>query len=182
MNIDFLISRSGLRIEQLDVTVKGMRLAKGNSGFGPQSAETVTGAIRLALVDLAAALARPEMLDQLLAGVSGIAKPEVGLTNGPDGGVRITGSVEFLGRRIPISAYTDLKIVDNRIVVAPTRIDGLPLLNMLPTPLPDLVLPIVLPAGLEFTDVTTEPGAIVVSFAGTDIALQDTALPPEPTS
>lgn len=169
--MDFLISRAGLRIERLDVTVHSMRLTKGRSGLAPESAEVVTGSIRLALADLAAALARPELLDQLLAGVAGIAKPEIALTNGPDGGVRITGSVEFLGRRIPISAYTDLKIVDNRIVVAPTRIDGLPLLNMLPTPLPDLVLPIVLPAGLQFTDVTTEPGAVVVGFSGTETEL-----------
>jgi hypothetical protein len=55
------------------------------------------------------------------------------------------------------------------------RIRGLPLIGSLPAQLPDLELPLALPLGLQFTEVTTEPGALVLEFRGTDVQLRERA-------
>ena len=169
MIIDYLLSKDGLRLDQVDVSFSGIRLARDSSGFHPQSATSVSGTLRVTLADLSAAIARPEIIDQLLGGVPGIARPELSFTNGTDGGIRIVGSVEALGRRIPITVATRIRIAKNRFVVSPVRLEGLPLLNALPIQLPDLELPVNLPLGLVFTDVTTEAGAIVLTFSGEDV-------------
>jgi hypothetical protein len=175
--IDYLISKDGVRVDQVDVSFSGVRLGRGSAGFGPQSADEVTGTLRVTLADLSAALARPEIVNQLLAGVPGIARPEVTLANGEDGGIRIVGSVEALGRRIPITAATRIRVVKDRLVVSPVRLQGLPFLAALPLQLPDLELPISLPLGLTFTDVTTEPGCLVLHFAGHDLSFSPPAEP-----
>ncbi|MBE7188586.1 DUF2993 domain-containing protein [Jatrophihabitans endophyticus] len=177
MNLDFLIAKAGLRVAEVDVTITGVRLAKGASSLQAQSAEQVTGTMTLSLADLTAAFARPEVVDQLVAGVSGIARPELHLADGDDGGVRLIGSVELMGRRFPVSAATALRIERDRVVVRMGRIEGVPLIGMLSAPLPSFDLPLTLPAGLRFTDVTTRPGGIVLHFAGEDVWLSDAPRP-----
>lgn len=177
MNLDFLISKAGLRVAEVDVTITGVRLAKGTTSLQAQSAERVAGSMTLSLADLSSAFARPEVVDQLLAGVSGIARPELGLADGTDGGVRLIGSIELMGRRFPVSAAAALRIQGNRVVVRLGQIEGVPLIGMLTTPLPSFELPLTLPAGLQFTDVTTKPGSIVLHFAGEDVWLSDAPRP-----
>ncbi len=185
MNIDFLISKAGLRVAGVELHVTGVRLVRGATSFVTQSAELITGSMTLALTDISAALARPEVIDQLISGVSGIARPEFTLADGAEGGIRIIGSVEVIGRRFPITAASDVRIEDNRVVVSAGHIEGLPLIGLLSPRLPQFVLPLALPAGLAFTGVTTEPGGIVVTFEGRDVWLSDTprAVPvvPAPT-
>ena len=170
--IDYLISKDGLRLHAVDVSMHGIRLVRGPSGLVPASAERVDGSLRLTLGDLSAALARPELVDQLFAGLPGIARPELTFDNDADGGIRITGSVEALGRRIPISASTRVRVANDRLVVAATSLEGLPLLKAIPVQLLDLELPIALPLGLRFTDVRSEEGALVLFFEGHDIDLR----------
>ncbi len=181
MNMDFLISRAGIRVAALDVQVSGLRLARGATSFAPQSAERVTGTMTVGLEDLTAALARPEVLDQLLNGFAGIARPEFTLGDGDgDGGIRITGSVEVVGRRFPITAGARVRVENNRIVVSFGHLDGLPLIGLLSSRMPQFALPLALPADMTFTDVTTEPGGIVVGFSGTDVWLSDAPRPSPP--
>jgi hypothetical protein len=167
--IDYMLSKDGLRLEQVDITLHGVRLGRNASGFVAQSADAISGTLRVSLADLSAAIARPEIVDQLLLGVPGLARPELAFVNGQDGGIRIVGSVEALGRRIPITASTRIRIAKSKFVVSPVRIEGLPLLGALPIQLPELEIPVNLPLGLAFTDVTTEPGAILLTFAGADV-------------
>jgi hypothetical protein len=167
--IDYLLSKDGLRLDQVDMSITGIRLGRDASGFVAQSADEVHGTLRVTLADLSAAIARPEIVNQLLGGVPGIARPELTFTNGDDGGIRIAGSVEALGRRIPIVMSTRIRIGKNRFIVSPVRLEGLPLLSAFPIQLPDLELPVNLPLGLSFTDVTTEAGCIVLTFAGKDV-------------
>jgi LmeA-like phospholipid-binding len=173
--IDYLISKDGLRLEQVEISVSGLRLGRGGSGFVAETATEVTGTMRVLLVDLTAAIARPEVVDLLVAGVPGIARPEVTFANDPEGGIRIVGSVEAMGRRIPITAHTRVRISDNRMIVSPMQIRGLPLIGLLPVQLPDLELPLGLPLGLRFTEVTTEPGCLVLHFEGHDVRFQERA-------
>ncbi len=182
MNMDFLISRAGIRVAKLTIDVSGLRLVRGSTSFGAQSADAVTGAMTFSLADLTAALARPEVIDQVFAGISGLARPEFVLRDGDHGGVKITGSVEVVGRRFPITAATRIRVDNNRIVVSMAHLEGIPLIGMLSSRLPEFVLPLSLPVGLHFTDVTTEPGAIVVHFAGEDVWLSEDPRPevPEP--
>ena len=177
MNLDFLIAKAGLRLAEVDMTISGVRLVKGATSLQAQSAERVTGTMTLSLADLTAAFARPEVVDQLVAGISGIARPELGLADGADGGIRIVGSVELMGRRFPVSAAATLRIQRNQVVVRMGQVQGLPLIGMLTAPLPSFELPLTLPAGLQFTDVTTEPGGIVLHFAGEDVWLTDKPRP-----
>jgi len=167
--IDYLLSKDGLRLDQVDVSLHGVRLGRDSSGFVAQTAEGISGTLRVTLTDLSAAVARPEIIDQLLLGVPGIARPEVTFVNGDDGGIKIVGSVEALGRRIPITASTRIRIAKRRFVVSPVRLEGLPLLGSFPLQLPDLEIPVNLPLGLAFTDVTTEPGCLVLTFSGSDV-------------
>jgi LmeA-like phospholipid-binding len=167
--IDYLFAKDGVRVEHVDVAFTGIRLVRGGAGFVPRSAEGVEGTLRVTLADLSAAFARPEIVNQLLAGVPGVARPDLTFANGTDGGIRIVGSVEALGRRIPITVSTRIRVVAGRLVISPLRLDGLPLLGAFPLQLPDLELPLGLPFGLAVTDVTTEPGALVLAFAGTDL-------------
>jgi hypothetical protein len=176
--IDYLLSKDGLRLDQVDVSLTGIRLGRKRSGFVAESADEVTGTLRVTLADLSAAIARPEVVNQLLGGVPGIARPEITFANGDDGGIRIVGSVEALGRRIPITASTRIRIARNRFIVSPVRLEGLPLLGAFPLQLPDLEIPVNLPLGLSFTDVTTEPGSILLTFAGQDVRF----LPDEPVA
>ncbi|HEX3336458.1 MAG TPA: DUF2993 domain-containing protein [Jatrophihabitans sp.] len=171
MLIDYLFSKDGLRIAKVDVSISGVRLARGPGGLSPQTAESLTGALHLTLADLSAALARPEIVDQVLAGVPGIARPEITFVNDEDGGIRIVGSVEAVGRRIPITATTRVRVSNNRLIVSATQLRGVPLLGALPMQLLDLELPISLPRGMTFTNVTTEPGSLVLHFEGHDIEL-----------
>jgi LmeA-like phospholipid-binding len=171
--IDYLIFKDGLRLDRLDVSVSGLRLARGPGGFAPQTADAVRGTMRVLLTDLSAAVARPEVVDLLVAGVPGIARPEITFANDPDGGIRIVGSVEALGRRIPISAHTRIRVANSRLVVSPMRIQGLPIIGSFPVQLPDLELPLGLPLGLRFTEVTTEPGVLVLRFEGQDVQLRE---------
>jgi LmeA-like phospholipid-binding len=171
MLIDYLMSKDGLRIEAVDVSIRGVRLTRDASGFVPQSATEMTGTLRVTLADLSAAVARPEVIDLLLAGVPGIARPEISFVNDDDGGIRIVGSVEAMGRRIPVTASTRIRIANSRLIVSPVRIQGLPFISALPMQLPDLELPLGLPLGLQFTGVTTEPGSLILRFAGSDLDL-----------
>lgn len=171
MIIDLLMSRSGLRLDTVDVRLTGVRIVRGNGGFMARVAEHLEGSLRLHFTDLTAALARPEVLDQLLAGVAGIARPEIKLVNGDNGGVRIVGSVETLGRRIPLQASTRVHIEGNRVVVSATHLGGLPLIRMIPLQWLDLVLPLSLPEGIALTEVTTEEGCFKISFEGNDVPL-----------
>jgi hypothetical protein len=186
MIVDFLLSRDGLRIDHVDLAISGLRLASGtgpdgrSTGLAPRTADSVEGAVRLTLADLSAAFARPEILDQLLARVGGVARPELALTEAGDGSLRLTGSIELMGRRFPVSAVTALSVVDDRVVVSLTRLEGLPVLGALTSQLPSFALPLVLPAGLHFTDVRTERGAVVVGFAGTDVRIGPDAPLPAP--
>ena len=172
MIIDLLMSRSGLRLDSVDVRLTGVRIVRGNGGFMARVAEHLEGSLRLHFADLTAALARPEMLDQLLAGVAGIARPEIRLVNGDGGGgVRIVGSVEALGRRIPLQASTRVHIEGNQVIVSATHLEGLPLIKMIPLQWLDLVLPLSLPVGISLTEVTTEEGCFKISFEGHDVPL-----------
>jgi hypothetical protein len=168
--IDYLLAKEGLRLESVDLTMRGIRLARDGAGFAPQSAAEVTGRLRVTLADLSAAISRPEIVNQLLLGVPGVARPELTFANGEDGGVKIVGSVEALGRRIPITASTRIRVGERRLVVSPLRLEGLPLIGAFPLQLPELEVPVNLPYGLAFTDVTTEPGSVVLTFSGTDVA------------
>lgn len=176
MLIDYLLSKDGMRLDQVDVTLHGVRLGRNGSGFVAESAAEISGTLRVGLADLSAAIARPEIVNQLLLGMPGIARPELAFVNGDDGGVRIVGSVEALGRRIPITVTTRIRTGKRKLVVSPARLEGLPLVGMLPQ-LPDLEIPVNLPLGLEFTDVTTEPGYLVLTFSGSGISFQ-----PEPAA
>jgi len=169
--IDLLMSRSGLRLDTVDVRLTGVRIVRGNGGFMARVAEHLEGSLRLDFADLTAALARPEMLDQLLAGVAGIARPEIQLVNGENGGVRIVGSVEALGRRIPLQASTRVRIEGNQVVVSATHLEGLPLIRMIPLQWLDLVLPLSLPVGIALTEVTTEEGHFKIGFEGFEVPL-----------
>ncbi|MEO9109292.1 MAG: DUF2993 domain-containing protein [Jatrophihabitantaceae bacterium] len=174
------MSKDGLRIDQVNVSLTGIRVTRGPGGFAPHSAERLEGTLRLSFSDITAALARPEILDQLLVGVAGIAKPEITLVNGKDGGVKIVGSVEAFGRRIPIRASTRVRVENNLLLVSATHLEGLPLLRAIPLQLLDVVLPLKLPAGLAFTDVTTETGCFVLSFEGVDVPLSGLPASEEP--
>jgi hypothetical protein len=169
--IDYLLSKQGLRLEQVDVSLVGIRLSRGTKGLVPESASRITGTMRLTLADLSAAIARPEVVDTMLAGIPGVARPDVKFANGDDGGIKIIGSVEAMGRRIPLTASTKVTVQGNRLVLSATRLEGLPILNSLPLQLLDLELPLNLPLGLTFTSVTTEPGCLLLGFEGTDVAL-----------
>lgn len=168
MLIDYLLSKDGLRLDQVDVTLRGVRLGRDGGGFVPLGADAIEGVLRVSLADLSAAIARPEIVNQLLLGLPGIARPELAFVNGDDGGVKIVGSVEALGRRIPITVSTRIRIAERKFVVSPARLEGLPFAGMLPQ-LPDLEIPVNLPLGLAFHDVTTEPGYLVLTFAGSDV-------------
>lgn len=171
MIIDYLLSKDGLRVDHVDVSMSGIRLVRGPSGLVPHFADKLTGTLRLTLADLSAALARPEIVDQILGGVPGIARPEITFANGADGGIRIVGSVEALGRRIPITASTRVRVAKNRLVVSAIRLEGLPFLGAIPIQMLDLELPLNLAPGLTFTGVTTEPGCLILSFEGHDLQL-----------
>jgi len=178
--IDFLFSKEGLRVAQVDVSMTGMRMGRGRSGFVPQGCDNLTGAVHLALADLSAALIRPEIIDQLLGGVSGIARPEISLVNGEEeNSVRVVGSVETMGVRIPIRASTRVSVSNNRLVLAATQVEGLPILGRLPVQLFDIVLPLTLPAGLTFTGVSTAPGQVIVNFEGKDVQFAPAAEEPD---
>ncbi|MGN6609730.1 MAG: LmeA family phospholipid-binding protein [Jatrophihabitans sp.] len=169
MIVDFLISKDGLRLAEVDLRISGVRMAYGPTGFVPRSADLLHGEVHIALSDLARALARPEPVDQLLGGVAGLARPEINLVDGDEpGSIRVVGSVEVMGRRIPITAATRVSIVRNRLTFAATQLEGLPLLRSLPVQPFDLALPLTLPAGLEFTGVTTRPGHVVLTLEGRD--------------
>jgi LmeA-like phospholipid-binding len=169
--IDYLLSKDGLRLDQVDVALQGVRLGRGSSGFLAETAADVSGTFRVALTDLSAAIARPEVVDQFLLGVPGIARPEVSFVNGDNGGIRIVGSVEALGRRIPITASTHIRVAEDRFIVSPVRLEGVPLIGAFPIQLPDLEIPANLPLGLRFTGVTTEPGFVLLSFSGQNVQL-----------
>lgn len=185
MIIDYLLSKQGLRVEQVDVSVVGIRLVRGKRGLVPQSADRITGALRLTLTDLSAAIARPEIVDQLLGGIPGIARPEISFANGEDGGIKIIGSVEAMGKRIPITATTKVTVSGNRLVLSATRLEGLPILHSIPLQVLNLELPMTMPLGLTFTGVTTEPGCLLIGFEGHDVLLaQDKPAvesPPDPS-
>jgi hypothetical protein len=179
--IDYLISKDGLRLDSVEVTVSGLRLGRAAPGFVAETADEVHGTMRVLLADLSAAITRPEVVDLLIAGVPGLARPEVSLANDPEGGIRIVGSVEAMGRRIPVTAHTRVRVANSRLVVSPMRLQGLPFIGSLPVQLPDLELPLGLPLGLRFTEVTTEPGCLVLRFEGRDVRLRDRpAEPPAP--
>jgi hypothetical protein len=183
--IDYLLSKDGLRLDQVDVSLHGVRLGRAARGFVAQTAAQISGTLRVTLADLSAAIARPEIIDQLLLGVPGIARPELSFVNGDNGGIRIVGSVEALGRRIPITASTHVRVGADRFIVSPVRLEGVPLIGAFPIQLPDLEVPANLPLGLRFTGVTTEPGYILLTFSGTDVAFvrePATEADPEPRS
>lgn len=58
---------------------------------------------------------------------------------------------------------------NDRFIVSPMRIEGVPLIGTFPIQLPDLEIPANLPLGLRFTAVTTEPGYILLTFSGHDV-------------
>jgi hypothetical protein len=169
--IDLLMSKEGLRLDSVDVKLSGVRVVRGNGGFMARVAERLDGTLRLYFDDLTAALARPEIVDQLMAGVAGLAHPEITLTNGTNGGVRLIGSVEALGRRIPITTSTRVHIDANKLIISATHLEGLPLLRAIPLQLLDLVLPLSLPESIKLTDVTTAEGYFIVGFEGTNVPL-----------
>ncbi|HEY3736753.1 MAG TPA: LmeA family phospholipid-binding protein [Jatrophihabitans sp.] len=171
MIIDLLLSKDGLRLDSVDVKLTGVRIVRGNGGFMARVAERIDGSLRLYFDDLTAALARPEIVDQVMSGVAGIAKPEITLANGKDGGVRIVGSVEALGRRIPITTSTRVHIEQNKVIISATHLEGLPILRSIPLQLLDLVLPLSLPEGISLTKVTTDQGCFVISFDGNNVPL-----------
>jgi len=172
--IDFLISKEGLRVAKVDMSMTGIRLAHGPHGFIPRTADVLTGAVHLSLTDLSGALARPEIIDQFLGGVAGLARPDIKLTNGEEeGSIRVTGSVETMGRSIPIKASTRVSVSGNRLVLAATHLEGLPLIGSVPLQLFDIVLPLSMPPGLNFTGVTTSPGHVVIAFEGSNIVIGD---------
>ena len=85
MIIDYLLSKDGLRLDQVDVSLTGLRVTRDASGFVARSAEQITGTLRVSLTDLSAAIARPEIVDQMLGAVPGIARPQVAFANSDDG-------------------------------------------------------------------------------------------------
>lgn len=166
MIIDYLLSKDGMRLDRVDVSLHGVRLGRESGGFAARTADEISGTLRVTLADLSAAIARPEVVDQLLRGVPGIARPELSFVNGDRGGIRIVGSVEALGRRIPITAATHVRVAEDRFIVSPVRLEGLPFIGAFPLQLPDLEIAANLPLGLRFTGVTTEPGYILLTFSG----------------
>lgn len=179
--IDFLISKDGLRVAELDLAITGVRMAFQAGEFVPRSADLLSGEVHLAFADLARALARPEVVDQLIGGIAGLARPELALVNGEEpGSVRLVGSVEAMGRRIPLRASTRVSIERNRLIFAASMIEGVPLLRALPLQLFDLALPLSPPAGLTFTGVTTRPGHVVLAFEGRDFVFGAVDVSPAP--
>jgi hypothetical protein len=173
MLIDYLLSKDGVRVDHVDISLAGLRLNRTSIGFAPHQADALYGTLRVTLSDLSAAITRPEIIDALLAGVPGRARPDFQLTNGDDGGIKIVGSVEALGRRIPITTSTRIRVANNRLVLSPVKLQGIPVISSLPIQLPDLELPLNLPYGMSFTDVRTEPGSLVLKFEGRDITFID---------
>src|SRR5690242_12037064 len=110
-------------MDGVDLTVHGLRLLRGPRGLAPASADKIVGTVALTLDDLTAALARPGALEPLLNNIPGIARPEIRFDNDANGGVRIKGSVEAFGRRIPIAASTRVRVVNNRLVVTATHVE-----------------------------------------------------------
>jgi hypothetical protein len=169
--IDFLLSKDGLRLAKVDLALSGVRMGRAGTAFAPQVVDEVTGEVHLALADLGRALARPEIVDQLVGGVAGLARAEIEMRDGEEPGtVRLVGSVEAMGRRVAVRASTRLSVDRDRLVFGATHLEGIPLLGSLPVQPFDLVLPLALPPGMHFTGVTTQPGIVVLAFAGRDVA------------
>ncbi|MDN5859170.1 MAG: LmeA family phospholipid-binding protein [Pseudonocardia sp.] len=171
-----MLSPEAFRADRIELTLGRVRMERVRGRFTPAVAEEVSGVIRLKLADLAALLRQPEFVKTIMSGIDAIARLDLSLTNGDDGGLRLSGAVEVLGKRFPISTTTSLRIDNDELIVSAGRIEGLPLIGTLPVQPFDFVLPLGSPKGMAFTGVSTAPGEILLEFAGADLDLRGAVL------
>lgn len=176
MIIDGVLTSEAFYADRIEMTLGRVRMERVGGRFAPVLAEKVSGVIHLTFADLAALLRQPEVLKSIMAGVEAIARLDLSLTNGADGGLQIAGAVELLGRRFPISTSAGLRIENGKLIVSAARIEGLPLIGALPVQPFDFVLPLRSPEGITFTGVSTAPGEILLEFAGTSLDLRGAVL------
>ncbi len=176
MIIDGVLTSEAFYADRIEMTLGRVRMERVGGRFAPAVAEEVSGVIHLTFADLSALLRQPEFLKTIMAGVESIARLDLSLTNGADGGLQITGAVELLGRRFPVSTSSSLRIEGGKLIVSAGRIEGLPLIGALPVQPFDFVLPLRSPEGMTFTGVSTAPAEILLEFAGTDLDLRGAVL------
>jgi hypothetical protein len=100
------------------------------------------------------------------------------LAPGPDGTVRLSGSVDVLNQRVPVSADATLSVEDDVLRISPQSFDtgsgsldaaGRLLLGKRLT----LLVPLgTLPFGHHLTGVTADPGGVHLTAEGTDILVE----------
>lgn len=172
MIIDSVLSADAFYADRIEMTLGRVRMERVRGRFAPAVAEEVSGVIHLTFADLAALLRQPEILKSIISGIDAVARLDLSLANGEDGGLQLTGAVEVLGMRIPISTTTSLRIDNGKLIVSAGRIEGLPLIGALPVQPFDFVLPLRSPEGMTFTGVSTAPGEVVLEFVGTNLDLR----------
>src|SRR5947199_10671139 len=110
MIIDGVLTADAFYADRIEMTLGRVRMERVGGRFAPIAAEEVSGVLHLAFADLTALLRRPEFLKTLMAGVDAVARIDLSLANGTDGALLLTGAVEVLGMRAPISTRTSLRI------------------------------------------------------------------------
>lgn len=164
----FLFSDDGIRIAKADVILSGIALTSGPHGYQPSFAEIIEGTLLFTFADLKAAFARPEFAKHVLSGVSGVVRPDFSFSDGGDNRLRVTGSIDFLGRRFQLSASSRVRIEGRRLVVSAAQVEGLPMLGAIPVQVMDFSLPLSMPEGTALTGVTVVPDGLLVKFEGKD--------------
>lgn len=170
--IDGVLPTEAFYADRVELTLRRVRMERSGVGLVPAVAEQVSGVIHLTFADLAAFLRQPEFLRSVLAGIDSVARLDVSVANGDDGALRLTGAVEVLGMRFPISGTANLRIDGGKLVVSAGAIEGLPFIGSLPVQPFDLVLPLSSPGGMTFTGVSTAPGEVLLAFSGSDFTLR----------
>ncbi|MGI5127405.1 LmeA family phospholipid-binding protein [Pseudonocardia sp. CA-107938] len=170
--LDGVLPGEAFYADRVEMTLGRVRIERSGARFVPAVAEQVTGVIHLTFADVATFLRQPEFLRTIMAGIDVVARLDLALANDADGGLRITGAVEILGSRFPISTSAGLRIDDGKLVVSAASLEGVPFLGALQVQPFDLVLPLRSPPGMAFTGVSTAPGEVLLEFAGTDFELR----------
>lgn len=171
MIIEYVLAEEGLYLDEIELTLDRVRMEWQDGRFAPAVAERISGVIHLSFADLAAIFRQPNIIKGLRSGIDAIAHVDLSLANATDGGMKLVGTVDVLGLRIPISTATNLRIEDGKLIISAGKLEGLPLIGALPFQPLDLVLPLVSPMGMRFTGVSTAPGEILLEIAGTDFDL-----------
>ncbi len=170
--IDGVLPAEAFYADRVEMTLRRVRMERSGARLVPAVAEQVSGVIHLSFADVATFLRQPEFLRSVMAGIDSVARLDVSLANGDDGALRLTGAVEVLGMRFPISGTASLRIDGGKLVVSAGAIEGLPFIGSLPVQPFDLVLPLSSPGGMTFTGVSTAPGEVLLEFSGSDFNLR----------